>query len=71
MRETEATLRNFQLRRGDPKVEKDSRQRVPGKPGRGDGGEVFEACVLDDESCVAGEPLAAVSHGLRIFIQSE
>ena len=28
MRETEATLRNVQLRRGDPKIEKDSRQRV-------------------------------------------
>jgi hypothetical protein len=57
VRETEATLRNLQLRRGDAKIEKDSRQRVPGEPRRGHGGQVFEACVLDDESRVAGEPL--------------
>ena len=44
---------------------------MPSEPGRDDGSKVFEACVLDDETYVADEPLAAVSHGVAVLIQSE
>ena len=34
-------------------------------------GEVFEAGVLDAKSWVAREPLASVSHRVRVFVQSQ
>ena len=45
--------------------------RRAAEPRSCDGGEVFEAGVLDRETRVAPEPLASVSHRVRVFVQSE
>ena len=39
--------------------------------GRCNGGEVFETGVLDPETRIVPEPLASVSHRVRVFVQSE
>ncbi len=71
MREAEAARRLIQLRRRDPEVEKDAGRPTSFEPRSCNGGEVFEAGVLDPEARIAPEPLASVSHRVRVFVQSE
>ena len=71
MREAEAARWLIQLRRRDPEIEQDAGQPTRLEPRRCNGGELFEAGVLDPESRVVPEPLASVSHRVRVFVQSE
>ena len=71
VREAETALRLIQLRRGDPEVEEDPGEAAFAEPWCRDGAKIFEAGVLDAESRVGPEPLASVSHRVRVFVQSE
>ena len=71
MREAEAAIRHIQLGRRDPEVEEYAGRAGVPEPRCCDGSKLFEAGVHDAESRVSPEPLASVSHGVRVFVQSE
>jgi hypothetical protein len=71
VREAEAAFRYIQLRRRDPEIEQNAGQATLTEPWRCDRSEIFEAGVPDRESRVIPETLASVSHGVRVFVQSE
>ncbi len=71
MREAEAARRLIQLWRRDSEIEKNSGRSARFEPWRGNGGESFETGVLDSKARIVTEPLASVSHRVRVFVQSE
>jgi hypothetical protein len=70
VREAETALRLIQLRRGNAEVEENP-CHAASEPRCRDGGELFEAGVLDAKARVVPEPFASVSHRVRVFVQSQ
>ena len=71
VREAEAARGLVHLRRRHSEIEENPCDTPLRTPWAGDGREVFEAGMLDLETRVAPESFASVSHGVRVFVQSE